>query len=131
MTGASEGADGPVARVALGVRLELFDETGTLFGALVREDVKGAAVPRAGEYIAAGTLSQELHQLVGLSPQVHHVDHYVQVPGSRDWDPLCMVISHIAGVDADEIQASQEFLEAQGWGVMLFNAAYPQLSKTR
>lgn len=121
MTSRSEGADGPVIRVALGIRFELFNDADKPIGALVREDVKGAAVPRAGELLGRGTLGTELHTLIGIAPTVHQVDHYIAVPGARDWDPMCMVVSRVSNVQVEDLQSARQVLEAQGWSVMIFD----------
>jgi hypothetical protein len=88
MSANSEGATGPIGRVALGIRFELFDSTGEYVGAFHREDVKGAAVPHSGELLARGTFSAVVNNLVGIGSPIDHVEHYLDVPQSKEWDPL-------------------------------------------
>lgn len=115
----SEGADGPVGRVALGLRFELYDVQGDLLGSFYREDVKGTAVPHSGDHLGRGTVSPLVHDLVGIDAVVHHVDHYLDVPQSKDWDPLAMVVVEVLDGDGDALRAAETALVAEGWSVTL------------
>lgn len=123
MSATSEGATGPVGRVALGLRFELVDNNGKYVGAFLREDVKGAAVPRSGEHLARGTFSEAVQDLVGLTLVVDHVDHYLDVPQSKEWDPLAMVVVKVRDVSGFRLNAAQGRLEAEGWSVHLSPAS--------
>lgn len=115
MSANSEGATGPVGRVALGIRFELFDSAGEYVGAFHREDVKGAAVPRDGELLARGTFSAVVNNLVGIGSPVDHVEHYLDVPQSKEWDPLAMVVVKVNNVDSAALPAAEAALTGEGW----------------
>ncbi len=111
----SEGADGPLGRVALGMRIEVYDENDNLLGAFLREDVKAAACPRPGDKIAAGTLGDRMHQFAGLWPAVHHVDHYLTIPGVKDWDPMSTIVIHVRNQSREALDSISPEIESQGW----------------
>ena len=119
MSTQSEGADGPVCRVALGLRFEFFADDDVFLGAIFREDVKGAGIPRAGEHLARGTFVLDVHKLTGISPVVHHIEHYLNVPGSKDWSPLCMVVSRVPDAERQPLLDARGALEDQGWSVLI------------
>lgn len=117
MSPMSGGASGPASQVALGLRFEFYDDAGKVVAAIVREDVKGAAVPRPGEHIGTGSFSPLVHGLVGPSPLVDHLDHYLRVPRSRDWAPLTMVVARIRDTDPAQLREARDELDAEGWTV--------------
>lgn len=107
-------------QVALGLRVELFDESGKILGAILREDLTAAAVPRAGEFIAIAGMGQEMYEVVG-APMIHHVDHYLKVPGVRDSrEPLCMAVSQLEKFDLSRLDRYRAEIERQGWLITLF-----------
>lgn len=117
MSPMSGGASGPASQTALGLRFEFYDDDGRMIATIVREDVKGAAVPRQGEHIGTGSLSQLFHDLVGESPVVDHLEHFLRVPGTRDWAPLTMVVARVRGVESPQLRQAREVLDAEGWTV--------------
>lgn len=121
----SEGATGPVVRVALGLRFELHDDDGQYVGSLVREDVKGTSVPHSGDLLGRGTLSAVMHDLVGIAPVVDHIEHYLDVPDSKDGDPLAMVVVAVRGADHAALRAATEALTAEGWSIHLPSVGAP------
>lgn len=117
MSPMSTSASGPAGQVALGLRFEFYDEADKMIAAVVREDVKGAAVPRQGENLGAGSFSQLVHELVGVSPVVDHLDHFLRVPDSRDWAPLTMVVVRVHKVHFARLREAEDELVAEGWTV--------------
>lgn len=113
------------SRVALGIRFEFFAEgdlddegngSGPILGAIIREDLTGAAVPRAGEALGYHSLSTTVTRLVGRpDPVVHHVDHYLQVPGDRDRPPLCMLVSRSDHATLQQLLDAKATLKAERW----------------
>lgn len=124
-TAKSEGATGPIVRVALGLRFELYDDDGQYVGSLVREDVKGTSVPQSGDLLGRGTLSAVMHDLVGLAPVVDHIEHYLDVPDSKDGDPLAMVVVAVRGADHAALRTATEALTAEGWSIHLPSVGAP------
>ncbi|MFE7843766.1 hypothetical protein ACFUTX_01070 [Microbacterium sp. NPDC057407] len=117
MSPMSGGASGPASQTALGLRFEFYDEDGRMIATIVREDIKGAAVPRQGEHIGTGSLSPLVHGLVGESPAVDHLEHFLRVPGTRDWAPLTMVVARVRAVESAQLRQAQEALDVEGWTV--------------
>jgi hypothetical protein len=118
MSPMSGGASGPAGQVALGLRFEFYDDAGKMIAALVREDVKGAAVPRPGEQIGMGSFSEVVHDLVGASPVVDHLDHFLRVPKSRDWAPLTMVVARVRDVRSEQLRDAADALDIEGWTIL-------------
>lgn len=103
------------ASARLGFRFEFYEE-GSITGAVSREDALGAGVPRPGEFLARGCLSTLMHDLVGLDAEIHHVDHYVVVPGSRETTPLATAVVQINRSFADVVPHVDQ-LKGEGWYV--------------
>lgn len=114
-------SDATAGGVALGIRFVLSDDGQNYVGALFREDITAAAVPRVGERLAPGALEFEVQNLVGLAPVVTGVDHYLHIPGAKHWKPLAMVVVEIHGDESlrPALVEALPQLEADGWSVTL------------
>lgn len=104
--------------VALGVRIDLFIHDGQYLGSIVREDLRAAGVPQVGDNLGRGTLGSEVHQLAGIALVVDHVDHYLAIPGVRDWAPLSVAVVKASGIDPSSLSRLTPALKEQGWSVM-------------
>ncbi len=112
------GANGPASQVALGMRFEFSGDDGEIFAAIVREDIKAAGIPRAGERLGAGSFGETVHGLVGDNPTVDDLHHFLRVPHSREWAPLTMMISQVAGIRPEQLRQEEETLIVDGWTVL-------------
>ncbi len=117
-TARSEGADGPVGRVALGLRFELYDTDDYYVGAFLREDIKGAGIPRSGESLARGTFSTLVDNLIGFDTVVDHVEHYLTVPQVKEADPLAMIVVKVSNIRELDLHLAGDALKAEGWTVL-------------
>ncbi|WP_125106147.1 hypothetical protein [Gulosibacter massiliensis] len=109
--------------VAVGVRIDLFDQGEQYLGSILREDLRAAGVPRVGDNLGRGTLGVEVHQLAGIALEVDHVDHYLAIPGVRDREPLSVAVVVANGVDTEAFTRLAPTLKEQGWSVM--SDSYP------
>lgn len=62
-----------------------------------------------------------MHDLVGLDIVVDRVDHYLDVPQSKEWDPLAMVVVKVEDINGFRLTSAKGRLEAEGWSVTLFS----------
>lgn len=111
--------------VALGVRIELYSND-KLHTAYLREDLQAAAAPRAGEFFAPGALGQAAEPVIGLTPVVHHVEHYVVPPEGTAWpytggSPLLMAVVRRQDVPVERAREIEAVMDAEGWSSRMFN----------
>lgn len=100
------------------MRFEFAGDDGEIFAVVVREDIRAAGIPRAGERLGAGSFGEAVHELVGDSPVIDDLHHFLRVPGSRDWAPLTMMISQVTGVRPERVRQEEENLIVDGWTVL-------------
>lgn len=103
-----------VRGVALGIRVEFYDDAGLILGAISREDVDGVTVPHAGDQLGRASLSPLVNRVAGADLTVHHVDHYLVTPDSADTGGLAVVVCH-ATVPFRTAITEADALRAEGW----------------
>lgn len=94
-----------------------------LCAALVREDLVAAAVPSPGDLIGQHTFRGPIHGLIGGSPEVSHVEHYLREPHeAADREPLPVVVCKVAASSrfAGRWAEAADQLRDQGWTVYDF-----------
>ncbi len=105
--------------VALGLRIEFYDADGHIHAAALREDVRGAGVPRVGDRLGPASLGKAVHDVAGLYVDVAAVEHHLVMGASLD-APLAVAVARVNATPAPQDLTA---LEEAGWSLSVDLAA--------